>query len=92
MTIQLIFFDLLRKKTSLGNYISSLTEFPSEFLCDRYYSFYLTHATASNRRVASSAIYRFQIFNTSPFWFTGFSVNASSERLNMGEIETLEDY
>lgn len=31
-------------------------------------------------------------FVTSPFWFTGFSVNASSERLNMGEIETLEDY
>ncbi|KAL7990751.1 hypothetical protein Chor_014181 [Crotalus horridus] len=24
--------------------------------------------------------------------FSGFSVNASSERLNMGEIETLDDY
>uniref|UniRef100_A0A8C9L6L6 GRB10 interacting GYF protein 2 n=1 Tax=Pavo cristatus TaxID=9049 RepID=A0A8C9L6L6_PAVCR len=33
-----------------------------------------------------------QKFNTTPFWLTGFSVNASSERLNMGEIETLEDY
>lgn len=26
------------------------------------------------------------------FNFSGFSVNASSERLNMGEIETLEDF
>lgn len=24
--------------------------------------------------------------------FSGFSVNASSERLNMGEIETMEDF
>lgn len=36
----------------------------------------------------SSANWSLLFFN----FFLGFSVNASSERLNMGEIETLEDF
>lgn len=84
----------LRKKNSnsVGNYISSLADvFPHE-LFDLYYSLHLTHAAACDRCISSNTIYHIQIFNPSSPCFTGFSVNASSERLNMGEIETLEDY
>lgn len=75
----------MKEKISLGDCICSLTE----LLLD---SFSLTGATARNRCFVPSTVCHIQIFNTSPSWFTGFSVNASSERLNMGEIETLEDY
>lgn len=76
----------------MGNYISSLADvFPHE-LFDLYYSLHLTHAAACDRCISSNTIYHIQIFNPSSPCFTGFSVNASSERLNMGEIETLEDY
>lgn len=76
---------LIKEQIRLSGCICSLTELPLDSLS-------FTWSTVCNRCFVASTLWHSQVFNSSPSWFAGFSVNASSERLNMGEIETLEDY